>query len=80
MITLKNKDTNTVIGTLTPEQFQFLLDRLEEETPDDHDYWLNQAEIEILREQGADPVLIDLLETALGDADDMEVEWEKTSE
>lgn len=78
MITLKNKDTNAVIGTLTLDQLQFLIDRLEEETPEDHDYWLNRTEIEILREQGADAELIAMLEQALGAADDMEVVWEQT--
>ncbi len=78
MITLKNKDTNAVIGTLTLDQLQFLIDRLEEETPEDHDYWLNRTEIEILREQGADAELIAMLEQALGSADDMEVVWEQT--
>lgn len=78
MITLKNKDTNAVIGTLTLDQLQFLIDRLEEETPEDHDYWLNRTEIEILREQGADTELIAMLEQALGAADDMEVVWEQT--
>ena len=76
MIILKNKATGEQIGVLTPEQLQYLLDQLEEESSDDHDYWLNRAEVEILKEEGADPALITLLEQALGEADDMDIEWE----
>jgi hypothetical protein len=76
MITLKNKDTQQVIGTLTPTQLQFLMDRLEEESTTDHDYWLNRAELEILKEDGADQELLTLLEKAMGTGDEVEVEWE----
>jgi hypothetical protein len=76
MITLKNKDTQQIIGTLTPTQLQFLMDRLEEESTTDHDYWLNRAELEILKEDGADPELLTLLEKAMGTGDEVEVEWE----
>jgi hypothetical protein len=76
MITLKNKDTQQIIGTLTPTQLQFLMDRLEEESTTDHDYWLNRAELEILKEDGADPELLALLEKAMGTGDEVEVEWE----
>lgn len=76
MITLKNKDTQQVIGTLAPEQLQFLIDRLEEESPTDHDYWLNRDELEILKEEGADAALIALLEQAMGSNDEVEIEWE----
>lgn len=76
MITLKNKDTQQVIGTLTPAQLQFLMDRLEEESTTDHDYWLNRAELDILKEEGADAGLIELLEKAMGEGEEVEVEWE----
>ncbi|MDD5394166.1 MAG: hypothetical protein PHE17_14230 [Thiothrix sp.] len=77
MITLKNKDTGATIGTLTDAQLQFLIDQLEEESREDTDYWLNRAQIEIFKEQGADPALVAMLEQALGDSDDMEVMWEQ---
>ncbi|WP_020558550.1 hypothetical protein [Thiofilum flexile] len=76
MITLKNKDTQEIIGTLTPAQLQFLMDRLEEESPEDHDYWLNRAELEILAEEGADAGLVELLSKAMGAGDEVEVEWD----
>lgn len=77
MTTLKNKDTGATIGTLTEAQLQFLIDQLEEESREDTDYWLNRAQIAIFKEQGADSELVAMLEQALGEADDMEVMWER---
>lgn len=75
MIVLTNKDTGIELGTITEAQLQFLVDQLEEESPTDTDYWLNRAELEILKEDGADPELIALLEQGMGEAEDMEVSW-----
>ncbi|WP_298606974.1 hypothetical protein [uncultured Thiothrix sp.] len=75
MIVLTNKDTGIEIGTITEVQLQFLVDQLEEESPSDTDYWLNRAELEIFKENGADPELVGLLERGMGEAEDMEVSW-----
>ena len=75
MIVLTNKDTGIELGKITEAQLQFLVDQLEEESPTDTDYWLNRAELEILKENGADPELLALLEQGMGEADDMEVSW-----
>lgn len=77
MIVLTNKDTGIELGRITEAQLQFLVDQLEEESPTDTDYWLNRAELEILKENGADPELLALLEQGMGEAEDMEVSWER---
>ena len=77
MIVLTNKDTGIELGRITEAQLQFLVDQLEEESPTDTDYWLNRAELEILKENGADSELIALLEQGMGEAEDMEVSWER---
>lgn len=77
MIKLKNKDTGAEFGTLSEEQLQFLIEQLEEENAGDHDYWFDGAQIGWLQEQGAEAALIELLEQALGDAEEMEVVWER---
>ncbi|MFZ1342887.1 hypothetical protein [Thiothrix eikelboomii] len=77
MIVLTNKDTGIELGKITEAQLQFLVDQLEEESPTDTDYWLNRAELEILKENGADPELLALLEQGMGEAEDMEVSWER---
>ena len=68
MIQLFDKKTGAPLGTLNDEQFQFLADRLEEESSHDDATILNRATVDILEEQGADPALVALLRTALGNA------------
>jgi hypothetical protein len=75
MITLLNKSTQAQIGTLSPEQLQILVDYFEEESESDQDYWVNSDDLLNLKEQGADAALITILQTALGDAEDMDIEW-----
>jgi hypothetical protein len=76
MIQLRDKDKGTQIGFITEKQLQFLVDQLEEEHEGDKDYWLNRDTLEILKESGADQQLISLLENALGERDEMEIERE----
>ncbi|MFM9912213.1 MAG: hypothetical protein ACKVN9_01605 [Methylophilaceae bacterium] len=77
MIVLKHKDTGFFIGTLSEEQLQFLVDQLEEEASEDQDYWINRAQLEIFKEQGADAGLVLLLEKAMGSGDEMEIVWSR---
>ena len=77
MIQLRDKERGEVLGAITEDDFQFLVDNLEEESEDDTDYFINRSTIEIFKEKGAKNTLIELLENALGDRDDMEIEWLK---
>jgi processive 1,2-diacylglycerol beta-glucosyltransferase len=79
MIQLRDKEKGTVLGTITAEDLQFLIDNLEEESEDDTDYFINRSTLEIFKEKGTNQTLIKLLEDALGDHDDMEIEWFKSS-
>ena len=79
MIVLKNKATGTSIGTLTDTQLQYLLDHLEEENDQDQDYLLNRTQLDLFWEQGVDAALLETLEKALGDAEEMEIVWERTN-
>jgi hypothetical protein len=74
-IRLYNKDAGKLIGTLTEEQLQTLLDLLEEEDDDDRDYYIDKDILEYLAEEGADPTLIELLRPHVGDDDGIEIEW-----
>jgi hypothetical protein len=75
MIQLSDKDTGTIIGTISAEELQFMIDQLEEESETDRDYWLNRATLDIFKEQGADAHLLGLLESAMAGRDDMEIVW-----
>jgi hypothetical protein len=78
MIQLKNKDTGSLIGNITEEQLQFLIDQLEEEFEEDKDYYINSDTIMLLEKKGGDPSLIDLLNRAMGDKPDMEIIWSRS--
>ncbi len=75
MAELRDKDTGAIIGSITDEQLRFLVDQFEEESDTDRDYWFNKAAVDMLRDSGADAELLALLVTAMGDRDEMEIEW-----
>jgi processive 1,2-diacylglycerol beta-glucosyltransferase len=78
MIQLRNKNTGALLGAITEEQLQFLVDQLEEEFEEDKDYYLNRATITLLEEKGADPALLEMLDKALGDKPDMDIIWSRS--
>jgi RimJ/RimL family protein N-acetyltransferase len=78
MITLKNKETGEFIGTISEADLQYLIDELEEENSEDKDYWLNKGQLEILADKGANPALIAMIESALGENRGVEIIWERS--
>ena len=72
---LRDKENCRVIGKISDEQLQFLVDHLEEESSTDQDYYLNQATLDMLEEAGADSELIDMLSKALENREGIEIEW-----
>jgi len=77
MIQLRDKESGSLLGSISEEELQFLIDNLEEEWDGDTDYYLNRTTIEMLKDSGADKRLLELLEGALGDREDVEIVWEK---
>jgi hypothetical protein len=74
MIDLYNSDTNQPIGSISDADLQVLMDALEEESSDDRDYYINADTIDMLAEK-ASPELIELLRSALGSSEGVEVRW-----
>jgi len=77
MLNLVDKETGRVVGSITETQLEYLQAQLEEESPEDTDYWFDVASIDILEEGGADAALVQILRTALGERDEMELRWER---
>jgi processive 1,2-diacylglycerol beta-glucosyltransferase len=75
MVELRDKETGRILGTITDEQLQFLIDQLEEESDTDTDYYINAATLEMFEERSIDARLLALLREALGDRNAMEIEW-----
>jgi hypothetical protein len=78
MIQLQDAESGAPIGPITDAQLEFLVDRLEEESPDDRDYYINHATVDAFEQEGADPGLVALLRKALGERDEMEIRWTRT--
>jgi processive 1,2-diacylglycerol beta-glucosyltransferase len=78
MVQLFDKQTGAAVGTLTDDQFQFLVDQLEEESSDDDDYYLNRTTVDLLEAEGADPALVQVLRRALGGREDMDLSWTRS--
>lgn len=68
---------NHEIGTLTDEQFEFLASHLEAEDADDDDYYLNQAMLDALQEQGAETDVVTLLRAAMAGRGEMDIRWQR---
>ena len=77
MIQLYDKETGAPVGPVTEEQLQYLVDRLEEESADDPEYYINRDTIDAFEEDGADPALVGLLRKALGEREEMEIRWSR---
>jgi len=75
MITLYDEGTGEAIGEISNEQFQFLVDQLEEESILDQDYSISLMLLAYFEELNADPALVNLLRTALSDREEMEITW-----
>ena len=75
MNVLRDKETRTTLGEISDQELQFLIDHLEEESADDTDYYINRATLEMFEGQGIDPHLLGLLQKAMGEREDMEIEW-----
>jgi hypothetical protein len=77
MIDLYNAATNQLIGSITEAELQVLIDRLEEESLQDQDYYIDQATIDLLGDGRATDHLLGLLRTALGSSDGTEIRWQR---
>lgn len=77
MIRLRIKETSTELGSITEEDLQFLIDNLEEEWEEDQDYYLNRQTLEMLKGRSISTSLAQMLERAMGEGDDVEVEWSR---
>jgi hypothetical protein len=77
MIDLYNTATNALIGSITESELQVLIGRLEEESSTDRDYYIDQATIDMLGDGSATDHLLQLLRTALGTAEGIEIRWQE---
>jgi len=77
MIQLKEKVSGEILGEISKDDLQFLIDTLVEESETDTDYYLNRQTLELLKEKGAGQTLVTLPEEAMGAREELEIEWVK---
>jgi hypothetical protein len=75
MYDLYLKSDGRFLGTISDEEMQFLQDNLEEESLTDDDYTISPLTLEYLRGNGMSPHLAQLLEQALGDQDEVDIQY-----
>jgi hypothetical protein len=80
MIKLYDNETRSLLGELDDAQLRFLIDHLEETDSTDQDYYLDDATLDLLEEEGADDGLLSLLREALEGRAGIEVRWEDSAE
>jgi hypothetical protein len=72
---LYDAETDRLLGTITAEELQYLIDQLEEEDSEDRDYYIDRATLAWFQEHGADATLKTMLLEALGDREGMDIRW-----
>ena len=77
MIDLYDDATNQLIGSITEADLQVLVDAMEEESLDDHDYYIDAATIDVVADGRASEHLVKVLRTALGAKDGVDLRWQK---
>lgn len=77
MVDLYDNETGVLIGSISDEELQFLIDELEEESLEDQDYYLNRATLEMLENTGGHPGLVDMIRKAMGDREGIEIRWSR---
>lgn len=77
MIDLHDEDTGGLIGTISQQQLQFLIDELEEEGLEDQDYAITPLLIELWESENKQPELVAMLKRVLGNREEMNLVWDR---
>lgn len=74
---LYNVETDALLGTISDDDLQFLVDQLEEEDSVDDDYFIDAATLDLIASHGAPEPLVSLLRAAVGDSDGIDIRYER---
>ncbi len=76
MARLFDNDSGALLGEISAEDVDFLIDQLEKKSADDDAYYVNQDTVTLLRAEGASQELLAVLEKAIAGQAEAEVRWE----
>ena len=77
-VRISDKATGNNIGSVSGEEFQFLVDQLEEESSTDADYFIDSATIDMLEDNGGSAALVAMLRAAVGESEGIDITWQTT--
>ena len=77
MIDLYDDATNQLVGSITEADLQVLVDALEEESLEDHDYYIDAATIDVVADGKASEHLVKMLRAALGAKEGVDLRWQR---
>ena len=77
MIDVYNDTTNQLIGSITEADLKVLQDALEEESTEDHDYYIDRETIDVIGDGRATEHLLKVLRDALGTSDGVDIRWKR---
>ena len=77
-VRISDKATGTTIGSVSREEFQFLVDQLEEESSTDADYFIDSSTIDMLEDNGGGALLVAMLRAAVGESEGIDITWQQT--
>jgi hypothetical protein len=77
MIDVYNAATGVLIGSITEADLNVLIEKLEEESTEDRDYFIDAATIDLIGDGSATEHLLQVLRTALGSSDGVDIRWKK---
>lgn len=66
-----------LVGSITEAELKVLVDKLEEESETDQDYFIDQATIDLLGDGTATDHLLTLLRSAVGSGEGVEIRWQR---
>ena len=76
-IVLYDKQSGALLGIVSDDDINTLIDQLEEEDSADEDYFIDADTIDLLEEGGASETLVSILRKAVGDAEGIDVRYEE---
>ena len=77
MPSVYNKKTGALLGAVSDEDVQCLIDVLEEEDRQDVDYFVDLDTVDILEDNGASATLVQMLRAAIGASEGVDIRWSK---
>jgi hypothetical protein len=77
MIDLYNDATKELLGSVTEADLKVLVDALEEESTEDHDYYIDAATVDLIADGRASDHLVAILRKALGTSEGVDIRWER---